>query len=380
MLSNHELTLARGRFSSLQQVMPGRHEPKLGLASVELQAGQWRKSLALYQEVAQQASDPQISLSASAAAAAIEREHDSRVSMSMEVRNSNGGTLSAPVRLNFYDVNATKRLSEAWRVSAQVDTVRASTDQALRSNGVISQFSGNAVRTTLGLQHDALNGVQTAAALFVSSNRVGLGLNYRRPDDYGSTRLSIETRQANWDYLEGIVDGAFRDRAAIARTQRFNSNLTGNIEIGTNRYTRINEGRLASSNTLAAQLRLNTLFGLQGVSGAYSVNGEYLDKRLTKTDSQGVAFTPLPIVNREIHSATLGYFRRTTLESKAVTTLDIYAGFGKDRYARQGELMGATVSYENGPIEIKARLGYVRNLSRTKGSSSSVGISMTIHF
>jgi hypothetical protein len=378
MLHNQELTQARGRFNGLRSVMPGRPEPVLGLAAVEWQAGKWRQSLDLYQQAAQLGPETPDVL---AARETIARSQASRLSVGLEERRSHGGTLTAPVLVGVTELKLVQRLSDAWRLNLEADFARVRTDAVRRAAGTIESFSGQRSRGFIAGQHDALSGNVFVGSIFFGEHSPGIGLSYRRPDDSGSTYLVMEGRRDNWDYVEGLVDGAARDRLALGRTQRFSANLGGRLEVGANRYYRKDDGQLGRSATLAAELRLNRLAGIQGFSAAYQLNGEYVSDQTTKTAATGESYSPLPLVNREVHSLTLGYFRSTrNTESNARITFDGYAGIGSDRYGKSGEIVGASLSYSKGPVDLSLRLSHVRNVGRSKGTTDSVTAVMTIFF
>jgi hypothetical protein len=378
MLQNQQLALARGSFTRLREILPERPEPATGLAAVEWQAGKWRRSLELYREATALGGETPDLISARAA---VERTQASRVSVGLDERRSYGGTLTAPVKVTLAELKGVQRLNEAWRINLEADWAQVRTDAVRRTNGVIEAFSGQRSRGLLAAQHDAVNGAVTTGSLFLGSSASGLGFNYRRPDDRGSTHIALEGRRENWDYVEGLVDGATRDRFAIGRTQRFTADFAGRIEIGANRYRRENEGQLGRSTSVAAELRLNRLGGVAGLSTIYSINGEYVSDQTTRISANGERFAPLPLVNREVHSLTLGYVRRSKGSSaEGVVIFDGYAGFGSDRYGLSGEIAGASLSYVKGPVEFSFRLNHVRNVGRSRGTSDSVGAMITFFF
>jgi hypothetical protein len=358
--------------------LPNRPEPASGLAAVEWQAGKWRRSLELYREATALGGETPDLISTREV---IERSQASRVSVGFDERRSYGGTLAAPVIVTLAEIKAVQRLNEAWRINLEADQAQVRTDAVRRTSGTIASFSGRRSRGLIAGQHDALNGAVTIGSLFLSSNNTGAGISYRRPDDRGSTHIVLEGRRENWDYVEGLVDGATRDRLAIGRTQRFSTDLGGRIEIGANRYQRQNEGALGRSASLAAELRLNRLGGLVGLSAAYSINGEYVSDQTTRISASGESYAPLPLVNREVHSLTLGYVQRSKgTSATGVVVFDGYAGFGSDRYGLSGEIVGASLSYVKGPVEVSFRLSHVRNVGRSRGTSDSVGAMISIYF
>lgn len=378
LLQKQELTQARGAFARLRALLPERPEPAAGLATVEWQAGNWRRSLDFYREASALGGETPDLVGARAA---IERSQASRASVGFEERRSHGGTLAAPVIVSLAEFKGVQRLNEAWRINLEAEQAQVRTDAVRRTSGAIEAFSGRRSRGLIAGQHDAQNGAVTIGSLFFGSSTTGLGISYRRPDDHGSTNIVFEAKRENWDYVEGLVDGATRDRFAVGRTQRFTTDLGGRIEVGANRYQRQNEGQLGRSATLAAELRLNRLGGLAGLSAAYSINGEYVSDQTTRISATGESYAPLPLVNREVHSLTLGYVQRSKgTSSTGVVVFDGYAGFGSDRYGLSGEIVGASLSFVKGPVEVSFRLTHVRNVGRSRGTTDSLGAMISIYF
>jgi hypothetical protein len=378
MLLNQELTQARGRYNSLRTVMPEQFEPIAGLAATEAQAGNWRQSLQYYREAAALKGGDAPALLAGRAE--IERTQGNRAGLGFEQRRSHGASLSAPVEVSLIDARAVYRLSEAWRLNLEIDRATVRSNAVQRQNGLITAFSGHRDRGVLSAQHDGLNGATSIASFFLGRSSFGTGVSYRKPDDMGSTSVLLDLRRDNWDYVEGIVDGAQRDRIAIERIQRLMPNLTGTAEIGLNRYYRRNDGNLGRSVSLTGQLRLSRLGGFDGLSAAYSLNGEYFSGQASKVSAAGQAYALLPLVNREVHSLTLGYVARRELGAGSAVTIDAYAGFGSDRYGRSGEIAAVSLAYVRGPVEARLRFNHVKNVSRIPGTSRSISAVITVYF
>ncbi len=374
MLRNEELAQARGRFTTLRSAMPDQTEPIVALAEVELLAGNWRKSLGHYaQAVAIEGESSELRKRR----AAIERLHARRASISFETRRSDGLGDAKPTDIRQTELRATLPTSEALRFNLELD--RANLVTALGQSSSTPPLSVGQTRGTIAAQHDAMSGSTAIASIFLGNDRLGFGLNYNQPDDFGSTNGNLEIARVNWDYIEGIASGALRDRISATRFQRIHPDVRGRIEIGFNRFHLHDAGSLGQTRTASAEVRLNRVMGAQGLSVTYTINGEYVRNRTANTVSLGSRFNALPLLNREIHSLSLGYYKQWALSSNAMLTLDSYAGVGKDRYGTNGELFGATVSYTRGPVELKLRLNHVTNIARTPGKTDSAMLVLTVN-
>ena len=378
LLREQELSLARSRFAALRAAMPGRPEPLIGLASVERQVGHWRRSLELYREAVTVGGD---TADLAAALREIEDAQASRASVDVERRTSRGGSLDAPVTLTLGQAKGFQRVEEAWRVGVDANTVEVRTATVRRMSGALESFSGSRNRADLSVQHDHIDGSVTIGALFLGSGNAGLGLQRRQPDDAGSTGFVAEWHRPSWAYVEGLIDGALRDRVSIFRIQRLRAELNGRIEFGFNRYHQRDDGELGRSTSFAAELRLDRLAGLPGLAAVYAVDGEYIDRRSARQTPSGETFAPLPLLNREVHSVTIGYTRnKGDRLAGGLVSFDGYAGFGSDRYGRSGPIAAATLGYASGALELQLRGSHVRNVGRSRGSTSAVGGFVSIIF
>lgn len=372
------LTEARNRLEALRTAMSGSAEPLAGLAGVEQQAGRWRRAVELYRQAAALSPD---NPALAATADAIERSEASRVRFDVDYRRARGGVLTSPVDLTIGEVSGYQHVGEAWRVGAVIDSVGVRTRLVRRSDGTIEPFSGWRERAELFAQHDGLDGTVSVGSLFAKEHALGIGVLRRIPDDRGSTLLRIEYRRPNWDYTEGLINGATRDRVAGARTQRFSTRVTGRLELGYNRYGIRGKDDIARTTTFTAELRLGSLGGVPGLTAAYTVDGEYVDRRRAQRAPTDESFFPLPIVNREVHVATLGYARSVGDRwSGRSATFDSYGGYGVDRYGRGGPLAAASVGFAAGPVEMQIRASYVRNIGRARATAANVGGFLSVLF
>ncbi|MEO8250653.1 MAG: hypothetical protein ABI589_14935, partial [Burkholderiales bacterium] len=342
-----------------------------GLAQVEGQAGRWRRSVQLYREAAAlSGGDPVLA----EAAAAVDREHGSNVRLDAEHRESHGGDIVSPVTIDLGGIKAMARINEAWRMSLGVEAASVHTAAVRRTSGALQPFSGHRERIDFSLQHDALDGAVTVGSMFGGGGTVGLGLLRRQPDDWGSTSGTVEYHRLNWDYIEGIVDRAWRDRIAVARNQRFGGGLTGRADLGLNRYGFSGNDSVGRSSTASAELRYTGLAGVAGLSVAYGLDAEYVQRLDSYRTSTGLQFEPLPLRDREVHIATLGYSRSFGERlGGGAFSVNGYAGAGKDRFGGSGPIAALALGWARGAFSAQLRASHVRNIGRSRGTTDSIG-------
>lgn len=375
-LRDQDIGGARESFASLRSAMPGQPEPVLGLAQVESQSGRWRRSLALYSEAVDLGGGtPELTAERNG----VDRAQASRASIGFEERRSRGGDIDSPITIKQMEFRGVKRIDEAWRVNLEADVADVQTEAVRRPSGAIEAFSGQRNRATLSAQHDAVSGVVTVSSLFLGNASAGLGLLRRLPDDSGATNFVVEGWRNNWDYVEGVVDGALRDRLAISRTQRLQKDLSARIELGTNRYHRSEEGELGRSNSLAFDARMSQFAGIPGLSAVYAVDAEYVDKVTERSSVTGETYALLPLANREVHSVSLGFAHsRGDRWVDGAVTFDGYAGLANDRYGSSGEVAAASISYARGALEVRLKGSHLRNVARSGGTADALGVLLSI--
>jgi hypothetical protein len=378
LLQDQQLSEARELFETLRMKSPDSAAPVAGLAAVETQMGRWRSGLVLYRQ-AQTLGDGDPSLAA--AIESIEQAQSSGARLEAEHRRSSGGESAAPTTLNVLGAEGSVRWNEAWKFGADLDSAAIDTSAVQRANGAIQPFSGSRERAALSAQHDGMDGTVHVASLFAGHGGAGLGLSRRQVDERGATTFSLEARRDSWDLVEALVERALRDRVSVARSQAFGYSLSGRIEIGANRYTLPQLSTVARSTTLAGELRWNKLGNIAGLSATYLIDAEYASSVEQRTNAAGAAFSPLPLLDREVHLAQLGYERTIGhSDSGGVFNLRGRLAAGADRYGRSGSVAGFVLSWSSGAWLAQLQASQVRNLGRARGTTDSVAVDLSLAF
>jgi hypothetical protein len=378
LLQDRQLAQARERFEALRAASPESADPVAGLAAVESEVGRWRRSAALYRE-AQKLSNADPALPA--AAEAIERAQAGGVRIDAERRRSHGGEVVAPVTFDFAGIEVSRRLVDAWKLGIDVETASIETAAVQRADGSVQPFSGRRERAALFAQHDGLDGTVHVVSLFAGDGTAGAGLSRRQVDDRGATMFVVEAQRLNWDYIEGTIDRARRDRLALARSQRLGRSVSGRAEVGVNRYTFPGYGTVARTATAAAELRLDSVGDVNGLSAAYVLDAEYVNRIQTRVTATGASYMPLPLLDREVHSGLLGYARAFgEAGAGGVLTVSGQLGAGFDRYGRSGPIAAAALSWTNGVVVAQVRGSHTRNVGRSRGTTDAVAGFVSVSF
>jgi tetratricopeptide (TPR) repeat protein len=373
-----QVSEARQQFGDLILTMPENPEPMSGLAGVEQAAGRWRQALAYYERAHQlDPEDPSIA----DAIDAIEHEHAPRLRSDFEFRRTNAGQGSGISTAAIAGLSGQQNFGDAWHLGVSINTARVNASQVQQPSGAVESITGLRSRSELSLQHDGLDGIVVAASAYLAGTIPGVGVRGELPDDYGTTYLRADYRRPDWDFFQSIVDNGTRDRIAIGRRQLITQDLTARLDVGANRYSLQGWSNLATTITVNGELRLSNLAGVHGLSVAYVLDGEYLNKISTGINATGQLFDRIDIASREVHAGVFDYVGSWNpgINGRALT-YELSAGYGADRYGKSGPIVAAVLTYPVGDFELGLRAGYVNNIGRTAGSTAVFAGSLTRYF
>lgn len=366
---------AREAYRALQPDMPASAEPAAGLGAVARETGRARLARAYYREAL--LLEPE-NAPAAEALAALERDRAPRLRADIEQRFQRGGIGADRADITIGEAGGHWNIGEAWRVGVTQGLAHVDATNVRRANGRVADFAGDRIRTEVFATHEWPEGQTLTASVFANEWSGGFGLAGRLPDDWGHTGLRAEYHRPVWDFVEAIVDGAVRDRVAAERFQRFTPRLTGRIETGYNRYgIPRDDDDLLRSATVRAELRLDRIGGIAGLSIAYALDAEYVIDEKNRVDAAGFAYQPLPIVDREVHAGLIGYGgSHGSVNGNGRLTWQVNGGYGADRYGRSGPLVFGSLGYAVGSFEAVLRAGYVRNIGRSQGETTIIGAAL----
>ncbi|WP_157991385.1 tetratricopeptide repeat protein [Caldimonas tepidiphila] len=347
---------ARERFERLRTELPDSADPLLGLAAVEQQAGRWRRSLDAYRRAAALAPD---NGAIGTAVQSIERLQAPRLRLDLDLRRVRGNESTAPVDIDLGRAGGSVRFGEAWSAGAGTSVARVRSERIRRANGLTTSYSGRHEQAEIFVRHDSLGGRITTASFYATQGTGGAGLHARWPHVGGETRASAEARRPNWDYVEGLVEDATRDRLALGRSQRLGTHTSARLELGYNRYHLRDESDVARTTTFLGELRREDLAGVRGLYAAYTVDSEHGHRFGERAGPDGRPLRPFAPADREVHSLTLGYSGAIGRpDGSGTLVLDVNAGATRDRHGSSGPLASIALTHAKGPLELQCRAAY----------------------
>lgn len=366
---------ARDAYRALSLELPSSAEPMAGLGAVARETGRMRLARSHYQEAVRRDPDDR---SAAESLAALERDRAPRLRADVEQRFQRGGTDASSADITVGEVGGAWNVGEAWRVGFAQGLSYVDADGVQRADGRVTPFTGSRVRTEIYATYEWLEGVSVTGSLYANEWSAGFGAAMRLPDDSGRTGLRVEYHRPIWDFVESIIEGAVRDRVSVERFQRITSALTLRLEGGYNRYgIPRDDDDVVQSATVRGELRLDQIAGVTGLSVAYALDGEYVTHDTTRFTAAGTPYQVLPVVDREVHAGLVSYGQTIGTPTEGGRLVwQVTAGYGADRYGRPGPLAFATLGYAEGNFEVAMRAGYVRNIGRSEGETTTLGLTL----
>jgi tetratricopeptide (TPR) repeat protein len=309
---------ATSRLNDLAPEYPNDAQLKGFLANAENYGGNWPRALTLLKE-----------------ARTITPENEDLARLDRDIRRLN----SPNVKIDHEWVKRGRNQEQITTLSGYVDAadniqvganlqndhVRAKNIR--RADGRIGNFSENRQRGELYAQVHGDNGMRAKLSLYGNNDTAGVGGTFSFLNMLGETTLAADLHRPYWDYVEGVLDDATRDRLSLVHTikptQRLVLSAGGNVNV----YNVDVKDNVISTAGFEFDAVYRLLDEQPYLAVAYSVDGEYETSSKRGTDSQG-GFTRLfPLRSRELHfiSVNAGY------EFDDVTYGDILLGYGYDR-------------------------------------------------
>ena len=375
MAQSGQVSEARQQFGELILAMPGTPEPMSGLAGLEQGTGRWRQALALYDRALQL--DPG-NPSVEDAISEIQRNHGSRLRADFEYRRTDGGEGTGISIAAIEGLSGQQYFGDGWQLGYSANLAWVDASQVQQPSGAVESVVGLRQRSEISVQHDGLDGIVVAGSAYLTGEIPGAGIRGELPDDSGTTFLRADYRRPDWDFFQSLVDNGTRDRVAVGRRQQLTSDLTARLDFGANRYSLQGAANLATTFTVNADLRLGDLAGIHGLSMAYVLDAEYVNKMAVGVGANGQSFNKIDISDREVHAAVLAYAGTWGSGTDGrPASYELSAGYGVDRYGKSGPIVAAVLTYPIGNFDLGLRAAYVNNIGRTPGSTAIFAGSLT---
>ncbi|MBV8939455.1 MAG: tetratricopeptide repeat protein [Alphaproteobacteria bacterium] len=238
-----------------------------------------------------------------------------------------------------------------------------------RANGRIGSFSGNAPRGEIFARYHT-DESWAKASLFANGHTPGLGLYYEFLNPLGKSGAEVEYHRSYWEYVEGVLDGATRDRISVWHEIQPSTQWDIKLEPGVNRYNTARFDDVGSSLSLTGKVVYRPVEDIPYLYIAYGLDAEYFRDKRYRQDAFGIAYQPLPVRTREIHFLSLnsGYeFSRDTYAQGML-------GYAYDRHGGSGPVVEARLTHEfTDQLDVQLRAYYGVDTSNTNDNMARLG-------
>lgn len=248
--------------------------------------------------------------------------------------------------LSLDEVTVSARL---WRLGVELDAM-------MRSDGRVSPYDEQNVYGDLRAEWRGTGIERNRARLHLGPGGVGLGGSHRWGRPVAATEISLDFGEPHLEHLQGIADEGVRDRLSVIHQRRMRERWTLTLGLSGNRYGLAGLDEAARS------------FGFRGVAGyaltrrdpvvyaEYVLDIETYSGLATRRDAAGLAFRPLPLVDRRTHSlgGSAGHALSPVLYGTALF------GYSYDPRNGHGTYGGVDLSYDPAArlaLSVRASLG-----------------------
>jgi tetratricopeptide (TPR) repeat protein len=293
LLQERKVSDAQQLLQQLHDQDPENLDVLASLAYTEVQLGRWQKAKKLYDEGLKIRPDEQRLI---AGRQELQRQHGT----SAETRNTYINYHNSDWEV-FTRQAGRYRLNDQWMVLGAVETVYVDAQDIRRVSGGESDFSGARVRGELGVDYDWQDSGVTRGTFFINPDSQGGALSHAFGPLLARTSARVAYHEAEWRYLQGVVNQGTRDQIAVKHSREIIPTLNGGLGVALNRYGVRNDDNVARSVQLDGFLRYTFRPAAPLLNLSYYLDAEY-SHRDRERNAAGERFTPLDVESREVHT------------------------------------------------------------------------------
>lgn len=361
---------ARQQLSALRRNHPDDTDVIVELANLEESVGAWRRAANLYDRAL--TLDPE-RRDLATAREALDREHGQRLRLDTDGQFVEGGdTQSITVASGRF------LAGERFEFGFQAENRFLDDDEVRRANGAIEAASLHRQRGEIYGAVDFAPGHRGEAAVLAGAGTAGGSLRYAYRTPGTLTAISGTYHRAYWEFVEGIVDDAVRDRIALSHERQFSRQWSAAGEAGLNRFGIAGIDTAATSYDLALGVRYRVPLESLDLSIGYSFDAQYVAALETRLDQNGNRFNPVPLTDTEFHSLDLAVGDTIGADLRYSAFVSVTA----DRFGGIGPGFGGELVWEPAKdIELGLRAGHSRVSGRGDDAVfSRIGGHLVIRF
>lgn len=274
-------------------------------------------------------------------------------------------------RQNIWTASGLKFIDDEFEVGGNVQYNRLKAENIRRVDGRFGDFNANLTRAEVFVAKETEDGTRVQGSLFANNDFAGAGVYYGWFNDLGRTQVYGEYHRPNWDFIEGIIDSAVRDRIGVNHSVQLNPlwNVAGGVAL--NRYHVDQKSNVADSLSVNGSVTRTLNEVSPYLAANYALDAEYRSNDDTYTDPFGVSYIPL-MDSREVHTLSLIASEELTEDTRGT----IQVGYSYDRLTdANGPLIAGELTHQmfEDRLEAELRASYGAFTSDNVGDAARVG-------
>ncbi len=301
----------------------------------------------------------------------IERLHASNVYLDGEWRSLDDNDEFITTIGGVYDINETMQVG----IEVQNDSVDSATLRL--PDGRQDTFDVERQRGELFLRHFDDDGAQAQVSLFANNDTAGLGAYYRFVNRFGFTRLGVEYHRPYWEFVEGVIDNATRDRLKIGHRYTPENDIIIDGTLAYNRYNTAFDDDLSSTVSIGGTVS-HAFHEEPYLAVGYGLDAEYEIDEDNGVDANGIPFQRFPLDSREVHSILLFGNHNFSLDTNAEGLIS----YGFDRISGDSgpAAEGRLTHYLTDDLSIQGRASYGFRGGADDGDVTRAGIRLQYRY
>ncbi len=275
-------------------------------------------------------------------------------------------------------VHGEKRVDNQNALGIVADNNYLMTNGVRRSNGDVGDYDAFRTRQEIYWRHDFDYGDQAKLSGYFNQKDVGVGGQYVARYAYGDINVDAEYHRPNWDFIEGALDYANRDRIAYGQNFRIRNDIAPNVLVAYNRYNVDGEDDVARSWTVTGVARLPLYYLDSGIDRRlfteYGLDAEYRTATERGIDGIGNSYLLYPLVTREVHYLTIGWRQELQTAFIDPSYWELFGGYAYDRFGGNGPYIdGRWVQQLDANTEFQLRFSQSIGFKDSSASAFRVG-------
>ncbi len=269
--------------------------------------------------------------------------------------------------MNHTTLSGRADLTEKVDLSFDIHNANIETNGVRRSDGRLGNFEDDKQKGAIDLRYWADNSDIYRASLYANNDRIGFGVGYAFLSALGETELHADWKKPTWDFFEGALDDAVRDRLGFTQSARINDNWSISTHAAYNNYSVKTADDVMKTATFGGQIVRNLVTEPYYLALGYGLDAEYrLDEDLGR-DATGEQYTLMQIDSREIHNLSVIAGKDLTED----TRVDGSAGYAVNRLGQHGPFVEGRLTHDmyDNRLQAQFRAGY----GLLGGSGNAVG-------